>query len=100
MSAVEHLVEVGGEDLLLRPDDGKLLRQARLFQLARERAVGLADVKIADELLRDRRAALHNVPGCSILEERTCDALVVERAVLPETRVLDRHRGLRQPRRD
>jgi hypothetical protein len=78
----------------------ELIREACLPDLARQRPLRVADVEVADELLRDRRAALDDVALREVLVEGACDALVVERAVLPEARVLDRHRRLRQPRRD
>ena len=56
-----------------------------------------AEVAVADQLLRDRRGALHGPPGLEVRERGAGDALVVERAVLPEAPVLDRHRRLRQP---
>jgi hypothetical protein len=62
MPSVEHLVQVAGEDLLLRPAAGELLREAGLLELAREGPLRLADVEVADELLRDRRAAFHDAP--------------------------------------
>src|SRR5206468_3085981 len=75
---VEDLVDVVGEDLLLRPDPGDLLGEARLLDLAGERPPGLADVEIPDELLRDRRAALDDAAGRYVLVQRTRDAAIVE----------------------
>src|SRR6185437_8277012 len=92
-----HLVQVRGEDLLLRPDAGELLGEAHLLDLARDRPLVRADVEVADELLRERRAALHDSTGLRVGIQRARDALVVERAVLPETAILDRDGRLRQP---
>src|SRR5262249_28597036 len=78
----------------------ELLRETGLPDLARESPLRVADVEVADELLGDRRAALHDLPVRDVLVESTRDALVVERAVLPEPRVLDRDRGLGERRRD
>ena len=63
MAAVEDAVQVGREDLPLRQAVGELVRQARLLQLARERALVAADVEVADKLLRDRRAAFDDPAG-------------------------------------
>ena len=76
--AVEHLVQVRGENLRLRPDACELVREARLLDFARDRAIGVADVEVANELLRDRRAALHDAAGRRVLE--------VERARSPGSR--------------
>src|SRR4051794_31090841 len=100
MPSVEHFVDVGGEDLLLRPDARELLREARLFHLALERPLVTPDVQVPDELLRQRRAALYDLAGLRVGVERPGDALVVERAVHPEAPVLDRDGRLREPGRD
>src|SRR5207248_8711037 len=99
VATVEDLVQVAGEDLLLAPLLRELRREARFLHLAGERAVGVADVEVAHELLRDRRASLDDPAGGDVLVQRSSDALVVERAVLPEAAVLDRNRRLRQPGR-
>ena len=59
-----------------------------------------ADVEVADELLRDRRAALDDLARAHVLPERARDALDVDAAVLVEAPVLDRDRRLRHPRAD
>ena len=78
----------------------ELRGEAGLLDLARQRPLRVADVEVAHELLGDRRSALHDVALREVLVEGAEDALVVESAVLPEARVLDRHRGLGQRRRD
>ena len=98
-AAVEHLVEVRGEDALLRPRLRELEREARFLHLARERPLRVAEIEVARELLRDRRAAFDDPAGGHVRVERAHDALVVERAVLPEAAVLDRDRRLREVRR-
>ena len=95
--AVENLVDVGVEDPALRLLARELDRKACLRRLAAERLRGLLDVQVARELLRDRRAALHDVARPDVREQRARDAGVVERAVLPEAAVLDRHRRARHP---
>ena len=54
------LVHPGGEDALLRPVATELDRQAGLSDLPFERPLP-RDVEVADELLRDRRAALDDL---------------------------------------
>ena len=78
----------------------ELLREAGLLDLARQRPLRVTDIEVADELLGNRRAALHDVALREVLVEGAGDALVVEGTVLPEPGVLDRDRGLRQRRRD
>ena len=97
---VEHFVEIRIEDARLRPHLRELDREARFLHLAREGAARVADVEVADELLRDRRAALDDLPGGHVGIERAHDALVVEGAVLPEASVLDRDGRLAEVRRD
>ena len=99
MAAVEDAVQVGREDLALRQAVGELVRQARLLQLARERALVAADVEVADKLLRDRRAAFDDPAGLDVGDEGACDRDVVDTAVLVEAPVLDRNRSLCEPRR-
>ena len=97
--AVVHLVHVRGEDAVLRPGVVQLDREARLLQLPLDRALA-ADVEVADELLRDRRAALDDLAGVHVLPERPRDALDVDAAVLVEAPVLDRDGRLRHPGAD
>ena len=96
--AVVDGVQVLVEDLRLRPLARELDRETRLFQLALERLL-LADVEVADELLRDRRAALDDLAGRHVLPRGARDALVVDAAVLVEAAVLDRDGRARQPLR-
>ena len=97
VAPVEDLVQVRAEDTPLRPHARKLHREARLLQLSRERSLRAADIEVAHELLRDRRAALDDLPGLDVCVERSRDPLVVEAPVLPEAAILDRDRRLRQP---
>jgi hypothetical protein len=96
---VEDRVEVAREDLLLRPLAVELHRETGLGQLALHRPL-VRDVQVADELLRDRRAALHHAPGLHVPPERSRDAFGVEAAVVEESAILDRDRRLREPGRD
>ena len=96
--AVVDGVQVLGQDRRLRLLARQLDRETRLLELAVERLL-LAGVEIADELLRDRRAALDDLAGRDVLPGGAGDALVVDPAVLVEAAVLDRNRCERQPLR-
>ena len=96
--AVVHGVQVLVEDLRLRPLARELDREARLLDLARERLL-LAGVEVADELLRDRGAALDHLAGGEVLPSRARNADVVHTSVLPEAAVFDRGRRDAQPLR-
>ncbi len=100
VAPVEHRVQVHGEDLGLRPAVLRLDREPGLVELALDRLAPRAvrDVEVADELLRDRRAALRVVPVRDVAPEGASDALVVEGAVLPVALVLDRDGGVPQVR--
>ena len=91
-----HLVQIAREDPVLGVRVLDLLREAGLLDLAVEGDL-LADVEVADELLRDRRAALDDVAALDVLDRGAHDALPVDPAVLVETPVLDVHRGVRHP---
>ena len=52
----------------------------------------LRDVEVADQLHRDRRAALHGLVAREVLDRGAHDALVVDALVLVEALVLDRDR--------
>src|SRR5439155_532592 len=93
------LVQVGLEDPVLRPVARQLDREAGLGDLAAERPL-VADVEVADELLRDRRAALDDAARADVLPEGPSDALVVDAAVPVEAAILDSHRGPAQQRAD
>jgi hypothetical protein len=60
----------------------------------------LGQIDVVDELHRQRRGALQLLTVDSILDRGADDALVVERAVLKEPPVLDRHRRLFDDLRD
>ena len=98
VAAVEDLVQVAGEDPVLRPLPVELDREAGLLDLALERPLVRHRVEVAHELLRDGRAALDDAPGLDVLHQRAGDALEVDAAVLVEAAVLDRDRRLREPR--
>ena len=97
--AVVHLVEVRGEDALLRPGVVELDREARLLELPLHGAL-VRDVEVAHELLGDRRAALDDLARLDIRVDGARDALRVDAAVAVEAPVLDRDRGLRHPGAD
>ncbi len=88
--AVEDLVDVALQDPVLRLLARELDRETRLRGFPPERLGRLLDVQVARELLRDRRSALHDVSRLDVCEQRAHDAGIVERAVRPETTVLDR----------
>src|SRR5579862_8561687 len=91
-------VQVGGEDLVLRPLLLQLPRERRLFQLPEDRAL-VAGQRVLHELLRDRRAALHGA-SADVVPERATEAADIHRAVLVEALVLRRDDRLLHPRRD
>ena len=97
--AVEDRVEVGREDLVLRPGPVELHGEARLGDLPLDRAL-VRDVEVADELLADRRPALDDPSRLDVPPERPRDPLRVDPAVLVEPPVLDRDRRLAEPGRD
>ena len=96
--AVVHGVHVGTEDPILRLVPRQLDCETGLLDLAFEGPLA-RDVEVADELLRDRRAALGEGALLDVGDGGAEDALVVETAVLVEAPVLDRDRGLRHPGR-
>jgi hypothetical protein len=98
VAAVENLVHVRVQDPALRLLARELDRETRFGCLAAERLRRLLDVEVARELLRDRRAALHDVARADVGEERARDAGIVEGPVVPEPPVLDRDRRFRDPR--
>ncbi len=98
-AAVGDHVQVGAEDLVLRPVLGHLDRQPRLLDLALDR-LRVGQVQVPDELLLDRRCALDDVAGLEVVQEGAHDALVVDAAVLVEALVLDVHRRDLEPLRD
>jgi hypothetical protein len=91
-------VQVGSQDLLLRPLLLEAPGERRLAQLAADRR-RVGTERVLDELLRDRRPALHGaatevVPGCAE------DPAQVDAVVLVEALVLGCHHCVRDPRRD
>ena len=92
-------VQVGGQDPVLRPALLELPRERRLPQLARDRPL-VVRVRVLDELLRDRRPALHGSAAAHVRPERAHDPAYVDAAVLVEALVLDRDDRLLHQRRD
>jgi len=82
-------VEVLAEDPPLRAALLELRGQLGLADLALEGAFGILDVERASELLGDRRAALHRLPGADVLDAGAHDRPVVDALVGPEVLVLD-----------
>ena len=98
-AAVGDDVQIGVQDLRLRPVLGHLDRQPGLLDLAVER-LRVGQVQVPGQLLLDRRRALHGMPRLDVVQERAGDALVVHAAVLVEALVLDVDGGRLQPGRD
>ena len=96
---VEDGVEVVLEDPVLRPLAVEPDGETGLDRLPLERDL-VPDVEVADELLRERRAALDDLAGADVLRERPRDPLEVDPAVLVEAAVLDRDRGQPHPLAD
>ena len=71
--------------------------EARLDELAVQRPLLVADVEVADELLRDRGAALDRAAGADVVVRGAGDALEVDAAVLVEAPILDCDRRLAHP---
>src|SRR5262249_58744832 len=94
--AVIDGVHVRAEDPVLGSVTGELDRQTRLFDLALERPLP-RDVEVADQLLRDRRAALDQSAGAQVLRRSAKDRLVVDATVLVEAAGLDRDGRLYHP---
>ena len=97
--AVEDGVEIRRQDLVFGEAILELDREDRLAQLPVE-GVLLDDVNLRDQLLRQRRAALHDVSGHDVLDDGAGNALRVDTPVLVEATVLDRDGALLHPRRD
>ena len=93
------LVHPRGQDPVLRPVPAELDREAGLLDLPLEGPLA-RDVEVADELLRDRRAALDDAALRHVATRGAEDPLVVDAAVLVEAPVLDGDRRLRHPRAD
>ena len=93
-------VEVVAQDLLLRPLAREVVRHRRLAQLHEQRPAVLGGERVLDELLGDRRAALHRLLGQDVLVERAADAAEVDAVVGVEALVLDRDDRVLHGRRD
>ena len=72
----------------------EVLGKLDLADLPRQRAPSVAQVEVAHELLRDRRAALHGPAGGDVGDRGPEDALEVDALVMEEALVLDRDRGV------
>ena len=83
-------VEVVAQDPLLGPLARELVGQRGLAQLHEQRAVVLGGERVLDELLRDRRAALHHALVDDVLPQGAADAAQVVALVGVEAAVLDR----------
>ena len=92
-------VQVGGEDPVLRPAPLELPGEGCLLELPADRPLGL-DVRVLDELLCDRRAALDDLLVAYVGPHGPEDAAQVDAAVLVEAPVLDRDDRLLHDRRD
>ncbi len=92
-------VQVGRQDPVLLPDLLELPRERRLAHLACERPL-VADVRVLDELLGDRRPALDDALLLDVLPERARDTAHVDPVVLVEALILDRDDRLPHDRRD
>ncbi len=75
-------------------------RELRLDDLLLERVLVAAEVEVAHELHRDRRAALQRLSVREVLDRRAEDAGQVDAVVLVEALVLDRDGRVLQVRRD
>ena len=95
--AVVDRVQVLTQDPVLRVLAVELDRQAGFLRLALERALVRDRVQVADELLCDRRRALHRPARLDVPDRCAKDALPVDAAVLVETAILDRDRRLAHP---
>ena len=97
--AVEHGVQVGVEHLRLRPPVRELVGEAALLELSPDRPLA-AEVEVAHELLRQRRAALCDARGRHVGDGGTQHCDPVRAALLVEAPVLDRDGRLRELRID
>jgi hypothetical protein len=94
------LVQVLGEDLVLRPLALEVVCDRGLAELLQDRPVVLRRERVLDELLGDRRGALLGRAGEDVLVERPADPLEVDAAMVVEALVLDRDHGLLHHGRD
>ena len=72
-------VEVGGDDLFLRPLVRELVGERGLAELLEDRAVRLGLQRVLDELLLDRRGALDGAFVADVVDERARDPADVDR---------------------
>ena len=96
--AVVDLVEVLGQDPLLRPLAVELRGETRLLHLALNRLLA-RDVEVADELLRDRRPSFDDRPSLDVGNSCSRDSFEIDAAVIEEAAVLDRDGRLAHPQR-
>ena len=94
------LVQVLGEDLVLRPLTLEVIGERRLSQLLEHGPALLCAKGVLDELLGDGGGALLRARVEDVLDHRPRDPLVVDAVMLVEALVLDRHRGLLHRRSD
>jgi hypothetical protein len=92
-------VQVRGQDPVLRPLALELPGERGLLQLAADRSLSMC-VRVLDELLRNRGAALDHGLVADVCPDGAEDAAVVDALVLPEAAVLDRDDRLFHERRD
>src|SRR4029077_19317487 len=92
-------VEVCGQDPVLRPALLELPGESCLGQLARDRLLA-REIRVLDELLGDRRTALHRAAVRDVGPDRAGHAAEVDAAVLVEALVLDRNDRVLHPRVD
>ena len=85
----EHLVQIGLENLGLVVMQFQQPRHQGFVDFARQGAL-VAQVIILHQLLGQRAAALHGLPGADIGPERARDAPGVDAMVMLELPVLDR----------
>jgi len=97
--AVVDVVQVGGEDPVLRPGPRELDGETRLDDLSLQRPLA-REIEIANELLRDRRPALDDVAGADVGDEGTDDPHRIDATVPVEAPVLDRDGRRGHPRTD
>ena len=92
-------VQVRGEDPILVPALLELPGERRLLHLAADRAVVLDD-RVLHELLRDRRATLHDALVRDVLPASANDSAEIDAVVLVEPPILDRDDRVLHQRRD
>ena len=92
-------VQVRGEDPVLRPPLLELPGERRLAELAADRLL-VRQVGVLDELLGDRRAALHRAAVRDVGPDGAAHAAHVDAAVLVEALVLGRDDRVLHPGRD